>query len=412
MKIVHFADLHIGIESYGRVDPETGLSTRVLDVLNAFDQLIDYSIENKVDLVLFCGDTYKSRDPSQTHQREFAKRLKRLSEAGITVFLLIGNHDLPNAVNRATAVEIFHTLDVDNVYVGSEFDIYKVDTRSGPVQILALPWLKKSALLVRDDIKNLTMDQVNEKLEEIMTQRIINLSEKLDDNIPKIMAAHVWVSTAKLGSEKTMMMGKEPALLPGNVALPVFDYVALGHIHRAQVLNENPPVVYAGSLERLDFSDAKQDKGFYEISIDYLSGEKKLDYKFHEVSARRFVTVNIDISNSDGDPTDNIVKAIEDADVKDAIVKVQITLSRDKEEILRESEIYKALKEAYYFSIGKEFKRMDVVETGIWASEELTPVEALRTYLESKELPRDRMNILMEYGEKIIKEVSSSEKAI
>ena len=108
----------------------------------------------------------------------------------------------------------------------------------------------------------------------------------------------------------------------------------------------------------------------------------------------------------------NIVKAIEDADVKDAIVKVQITLSRDKEEILRESEIYKALKEAYYFSIGKEFKRMDVVETGIWASEELTPVEALRTYLESKELPRDRMNILMEYGEKIIKEVSSSEKAI
>jgi hypothetical protein len=55
---------------------------------------------------------------------------------------------------------------------------------------------------------------------------------------------------------------------------------------------------------------------------------------------------------------------------------------------------------------------MDVTETGIWASEELTPVEALRTYLESKELSRDRMNILMEYGEKIIKEVSSSEKAI
>jgi DNA repair protein SbcD/Mre11 len=406
MKIVHFADLHIGIESYGRVDPETGLSNRVLDVLNAFDQVIDYCIENKVDLVLFCGDTYKSRDPSQTHQREFAKRLKRLSEAGITVFLLIGNHDLPNAVNRATAVEIFHTLDVDNVYVGSEFDIYKVNTRSGPVQILALPWLKKSALLARDDIKNLTMDQVNEKLEEIMTQRIINLSEKLDDNVPKIMTAHVWVSTAKLGSEKTMMVGKEPALLVGNIALPVFDYVALGHIHRAQVLNENPPVVYAGSLERLDFSDGKLDKGFYEINIDYIDGEKKLDYKFHEISARRFVTVSIDISNSDEDPTDGIVKAIEDADVKEAIVKVQITLSRDKEDVLRESEIYKALKESYYFSIGKEFRRADVTETGIWASEELTPVEALRTYLESKELPRDRMNILMEYGEKIIKEVS------
>ena len=406
MKIVHFADLHIGIESYGRIDSGTGLSTRVLDILTAFDNLVDYCIDSKVDLVLFCGDTYKSRDPSQTHQREFARRLKRLSEAGITVFLLVGNHDLPNAVNRATAVEIFRTLDVDNVYVGNEFDIYKISTRSGPVQILALPWLKKSALLSREDIKNLSMDQINEKLEEIMTERIINLAEKLDNDIPKIMAAHVSVSSAKSGSEKAMLVGRDPVLLLGNIALPVFDYVALGHIHRTQVLSIDPPVIYAGSLERLDFSDENKDKGFYEINIDRIDGNKKLDYEFHQISARRFVTVNIDVSNSDEDATNIIIKAIEDADVKEAIVKVQITLSRDKEDLLRESEIYKVLKESYYFSIGKEFKQTETDETGIWASEELTPVEALRTYLEAKKIPEDRINILMEYGEKIIKEVS------
>lgn len=406
MKIVHFADLHIGIESYGRIDSGTGLSTRVLDILTAFDNLVDYCIDSKVDLVLFCGDTYKSRDPSQTHQREFARRLKRLSEAGITVFLLVGNHDLPNAVNRATAVEIFRTLDVDNVYVGNEFDIYKISTRSGPVQILALPWLKKSALLSREDIKNLSMDQINEKLEEIMTERIINLAEKLDNDTPKIMAAHVSVSSAKSGSEKAMLVGRDPVLLLGNIALPVFDYVALGHIHRSQVLSIDPPVIYAGSLERLDFSDENKDKGFYEINIDRIDGNKKLDYEFHQISARRFVTVNIDVSNSDEDATNIIIKAIEDADVKEAIVKVQITLSRDKEDLLRESEIYKVLKESYYFSIGKEFKQTETDETGIWASEELTPVEALRTYLEAKKIPEDRINILMEYGEKIIKEVS------
>jgi exonuclease SbcD len=406
MKIVHFADLHIGLESYGRVDPETGLSTRVIDILNAFDKLVDYSIENKVDLVLFCGDTYKSRDPSQTHQREFARRLKRLSEAGIAVFLLIGNHDLPNAVNRATAVEIFRTLDVDNVYVGSDFDIYKVDTRSGPVQILALPWLKKSALLARDDIKNLTMDQVNEKLQDIMTQRIINLSEKLDDNIPALMAAHVYVATAKLGSERTMLMGKEPALLPGNIAQQAFDYVALGHIHRAQVLNQEPPVIYAGSLERLDFSDEKLDKGFYEINVEYIDGKKKLDYKFHKIETRRFVTVKINIEGDDENPTETIIKAIENADIRDAIVKVQIALSRNAEGLLRESEIYKALKESYYFSIGKEFQQTDTSESSVWASEELTPVEALKIYLECKKVPEDRMKTLIEYGEKLIKEVS------
>ena len=78
MKILHFADLHLGVESYGRIDPATGLPSRLLDFLSAFDHVVDYAIENRVDLVLFCGDAYKTREPTQTQQREFAKRLNRL----------------------------------------------------------------------------------------------------------------------------------------------------------------------------------------------------------------------------------------------------------------------------------------------------------------------------------------------
>ena len=115
MKILHFADLHLGVENYSHTDPVTGLSSRLQDFLKTLDELVDYAIEQRVDLVLFCGDAYKSREPSQTQQREFAKRLKRLSTSGIPIFLLIGNHDLPNAIGRATSTEIFDTLAVDNV---------------------------------------------------------------------------------------------------------------------------------------------------------------------------------------------------------------------------------------------------------------------------------------------------------
>ena len=101
MRVLHFSDLHIGVENYGRIDPETGLSTRLGDFLAAFDQVVDYAIDNHFDLVLLAGDAYKGRDPSQTHQREFARRLTRLSTAGIPSFLLVGNHDLPNAASRA-----------------------------------------------------------------------------------------------------------------------------------------------------------------------------------------------------------------------------------------------------------------------------------------------------------------------
>jgi len=105
MKIIHFADLHLGVENYGRPDPATGLSTRMNDFLNVLDELVEYALTNHVDLVIFSGDAYRTREPTQTQQREFARRIGRLASNNIPVFLLVGNHDLPNAIGRATATE-------------------------------------------------------------------------------------------------------------------------------------------------------------------------------------------------------------------------------------------------------------------------------------------------------------------
>jgi len=172
LKILHFADLHLGVETYGHLDPATGLSSRLLDFLNALDQVVDYAVENRVDLVLFCGDAYRSREPTQTHQREFAKRINRLSTSGIPIFLLVGNHDLPNAIGRATTTEIFDTLAVRNVYVSNRPQIYPIPTNSGTIQIVSLPWLRRSALLTREETKNLTFDQINQRLEQALSNII------------------------------------------------------------------------------------------------------------------------------------------------------------------------------------------------------------------------------------------------
>ena len=132
MRILHFADVHIGVESYGTTDPSTGLSARLMDFLATFDEVVDYALDNAVDLALFAGDAYKSRDPSQTHQREFARRIARLAEGGVPVFLLLGNHDLPHVASRATALDIFPTLSVPNVTIGDRLDTYVVQTAAGP----------------------------------------------------------------------------------------------------------------------------------------------------------------------------------------------------------------------------------------------------------------------------------------
>ena len=403
MRLLHFADLHLGVESYGRIDPDTGLSSRFIDFLKTFDEMVDYAIESKVELALFCGDAYKTRDPTPTQQREFARRISRLSSHNIPIFLLIGNHDLPNALGRATTTEIFDTLSVKNVYVANKPDVFRIPTSGGDIQVAALPWLRRNALMSKEDAKNLNVEQINQRLQEVLTGVVAALADKLDPSLPAVLAAHVWVQGATTGTEKGMTIGQEHVLLPGNVARPEFDYIALGHIHKHQVVHPNPPVVYAGSLERLDFSDEKDDKGFYVVEI---GGKGQGAYEFHPVSARRFLTIEVKLESSDADPTATVLRAIAgQADrVKDAIVRLSLILPEGMESHLRDGDLRDALKEAYFFTVARDVQSQARVRMGLEGVEGLTPLEALKKYLEIKSTPPDRMKVLLEYGQKVVEE--------
>jgi DNA repair protein SbcD/Mre11 len=405
MKIIHFADLHLGVESYGHINPETGLSSRLEDYLKALDQVVDYALQNKIDLVLFCGDAYKNREPSQTQQREFARRIRRLSEGGIPLFLLTGNHDMPNALGRATAIEIFETLSIPGVYVANRPGIQMVRTNNGMLQIAALPWLRRSALLSREDARNLELSEINDRLQQTLTRIILDQASKLDPAFPSILAAHVWVLNARIGTEKSMSIGQEHMLLLSSLAQPVFDYVALGHIHKGQTLNEIPPVVYAGSLERLDFSDEKDDKGFYVIEIQEVEGKRQTSLEFHPVNARRFFTLSIKLEANDLDPTGTVLTALEahQSNIRDAIFRLEISLPAAVAAILRESEIRQKIAGAHYMIISKDIQRESRLRLNRTNMEGISPEEALQAFLQSK-YPPERAALLYGYGEKLMRE--------
>ena len=408
MKIIHFADLHLGVENYGHIDPATGLSTRLLDILVSFDHLVDYAIQNKIDLILFCGDAYKNREPSQTHQREFAKRISRLSDAGIPVFLLTGNHDLPNTMGRATSTEIFSTLAVKNVCVSNRPEVINIPTKSGIVQVASLPWLRRGALLSREDTRNLNFEQINERMQTSLNNIIADHAGKLNPTLPAVLSAHVWVAAPNLqvGSERMMTIGQEHALLLSNVANPAFDYIALGHIHKGQVLNSSPPVVYAGSLDKLDFGDEKDDKGFWVVDIepDAQTGKRRVSYEFHPIKGRRFLTIDVTLESQDISPMNTILRAIDQkvGEIKDAIVRLQLTLPSEIEGQLNDSEIRNALKTAHFFAITRDVKREARVRLGKWSAEEVTPMDALKLWLETKNATPERTEILLDYGRKLI----------
>jgi exonuclease SbcD len=417
IRILHFADLHLGVETYGRPDPDTGLSTRLLDFLRAFDELVDFAIEEQVDLVLFCGDAYKSREPSQTHQREFARRIRRLVDADIPVFLLVGNHDLPAAVRRATTLEIFDTLGIERVYVAARPTTLVIPTRGGPVQIVALPWLTPSRLLTREESKDMTVDQLMRAMETHMGQFIQEQTEKLDPNLPAVLAAHVAMSGSivQTGSEEWMTVGRYPQLMKSTLRPELFDYVALGHHHVAQVLSHAPPIVYPGSLQRVDFGEEKDEKGFYLLTLDpsrprgqRLVGEPE----FHAVWARPFVT--LEVRPRQEDPTPEVLAAIERAPVGDAIVRVVIRVSRQQQALLRQAEVRQALGEAHFLAYVKaeltEEARSGRLPPHV-RPESLTPMEALRLYFDDRKLPPDRREVLLRYARSLVGEEEQAEIA-
>ena len=120
INVLHFADIHIGMENFGHIDSSTGINSRVIDFLRRFDEVIDYGLSHEVDLVIFAGDAFKTRDPSPTLQREFARRVKRFVDAQVPVVMLVGNHDLPAMEKKASSIDIYRTLGVPNVIIGWE----------------------------------------------------------------------------------------------------------------------------------------------------------------------------------------------------------------------------------------------------------------------------------------------------
>ena len=131
IKFIHTADIHFGMENYGRIDQLTGIHTRLLDFQKAFNFCIDHAIAHNVDFFLFSGDAYKTAHPSPTQQKLFFNCLMRLFQAKIPVVIIVGNHDNPLSFGKANSLDIFQDLPLDGFYVIAKPTILPLKTKSG-----------------------------------------------------------------------------------------------------------------------------------------------------------------------------------------------------------------------------------------------------------------------------------------
>jgi DNA repair protein SbcD/Mre11 len=409
VKVLHFADAHIDMANYGRHDPETGLPFRVLDFLKSLDTIVDAAIDQKVDLVLFSGDAYKDRTPAPTYQREWGKRMMRLSRAGIPTLLLIGNHDISPAVGRASSIQEYETLDVPHIHVISKpCFLGPSDLEGCPVQIIGLPWITRGTVAAA----MLNMDPDSDRdpldhLQETYSNLVAWMLENADPALPVILMAHASVEGAKYGAERSVMLGTDFTLSPAMVKDSRLAYTALGHIHKQQDLNEGlqPPVVYPGSIERVDFGEAGDEKFYVIAEVE----KSQTVVHFQRLTGiRPFIDRFVALSEGQ-DVTNKLMQALPEREkIKEAVVRLTIEYPRALEAQIDENALREYTSEAFEFHI----IRRPLIETRIRLGKDqsitsLSETDLTDIYWKSIHLSAHEQKNLQELAATIIKEVQT-----
>jgi exonuclease SbcD len=405
IRILHFADAHIDMVNHGRHDPITGLPVRVLDFLAALDQIVETAVSQKVDLVLFAGDAYKDRNPQPTFQREWGRRMMRLSQAGIPTLLLVGNHDVAPAMGRAHTLQEFNTFGIPHIHVADTIHLWTPQELGLPLQIITVPWITRSRMarhLEMAGSMSLTVTEIYEQMEQKVEETVEKLIEKADPQLPLILTAHASVQGAVYGSERAVMLGQELMLSGRTTCDNRLDYVALGHIHKHQCLssdNTHPPVVYPGSIERIDFGESREAKGFVLAEITH----GRTTWQFQELRTRRFVDPEPITPTADNFMHTILSQLPAAESVADAICRIRLSYPRDLEPLLDENAIYNHLGKALEVHIRKHHLWDKRARLGDAAGvEQMRPEQLLAAYWDTVGLDTAEADLMQALAREVL----------
>lgn len=402
IKILHLSDIHIGSGfCHGKINPLTGLNTRLEDFVKTLSVCIDKALSDHVDLVLFGGDAFPNATPAPYVQEAFANQFRRLVDADIPTVLLVGNHDQHSQGLGGASLNIYRTLGVPGFLVGDTLTTHRISTRSGDIQVMTLPWLTRSTLMTRQETHGSSLAEVNQLLTDKLEIAIEGEIRRLDPDIPTVLLAHLMADNATLGAERLLAVGKGFTIPLSLLTRPCFDYVALGHVHKHQNLNKSndPPVIYPGSIERVDFSEEKEDKGY--VMIDLAKG--KTNWEFCPLSVRVFRTIEIDLSKQE-DPQTALLKGIAKYDIQDNVVRLIYKLRPEQLDLIDNSSLHHALTTAHTYTIQPELisqlAKPRIPELN--ASSSIDPMEALKTYLNNREDLKEIAPFMLEAAQNLL----------
>ena len=263
MKILHTADWHIGkILHKHSLQQEISLF---------FDWLLALIDKERVDLLLVAGDIFDLANPSAKDRKLYYQLLTNLNSRGIRVIITGGNHDSVGLLNAPE--DVLRALNITVIggatkNIEDEIIIFEDDQGNAKLVLAAVPFLRDK------DLRNHRTDEQYKNRTEAIRAGIKNHYELIQEicskkypNLPLIGMGHLYAVGAEPSeSERDIHVGNAAAVGAG--IFRGYDYVALGHIHRPQIISKNDFIRYSGSPIALSFSEKKDQKSVVLIELE------------------------------------------------------------------------------------------------------------------------------------------------
>ncbi len=396
--LAHIADIHIG-QYPGKVETG-GFNSRYLDFVRTFNESVDRMIADKVDLCLMAGDIFKTKTPGPDELDAFTDGILRLINAGIPVVVSLGNHDFALGDKRshsfAAIQRALENFNPEMLMISTEPEIITLNTRNEQnIQVQTMPYPHKAKIGLSKTAE----------IEQWMINKINELYESRNKSIPILFVGHFSIGGATISGEQINIDKFSEPLIPKSVFEGKdYLYVAMGHLHQYQIVLKTPLVVYCGSNNRVDFNEAKEDKGFVEARIN----AEGVKHRFIKVNARKFIDLKYDLSEETV-PQDKITLLLSEEidNIKDAVVRLDVTLSAANRFKYDDGEVEKFLNKYCYHIHGTtipNIKAEDTIHEVDGFKESMGVIEALKHYAETKGIVNK--DAFLALGDRVVKKVN------